>query len=132
MESPFGGLMKTYTVRSGDCLSTIAGKLNVSLGKLEAANHQIKNPNLIYAGEKLHVPGKATHHAPSHPAPKPGHHGSPSPKPTHHGSPSPKPTHHGSPSGGGGSHNGLIKGGDFSHYQSDATFNHAIKGMKWA
>ncbi|HEY0180042.1 MAG TPA: CHAP domain-containing protein, partial [Dokdonella sp.] len=33
----------------------------VSLAALEAANPQIRNPNLIYAGEHVHIPGGSTH-----------------------------------------------------------------------
>lgn len=46
-----------YTVRSGDSLSAIAAHHGVSLAALEAANPQIKNPNLIYAGQSIHLPG---------------------------------------------------------------------------
>jgi lysozyme len=48
---------KTYTVQSGDTLSGIAARFGVSLAALEAANPQIKNPNLIYAGQVLVIPG---------------------------------------------------------------------------
>jgi LysM repeat protein len=51
---------KTYTVRSGDTLSKIASKLGVRGGwkRLAAANTAtVKNPNLIYVGQKLRIPG---------------------------------------------------------------------------
>jgi len=54
---PAGG---NYTVRSGDTLSGIAASHGVSLAALEAANPQIKNPNLIHAGETVHLPGGAS------------------------------------------------------------------------
>lgn len=47
----------TYTVRSGDSMSRIASSHGVSLSALERANPQVKNPNLIYPGEKLNIPG---------------------------------------------------------------------------
>jgi spore coat assembly protein SafA len=48
-----------YTVHSGDSLSAIAARNGVSLNSLIAANPQIHNPNLIYAGQTVHVPGGA-------------------------------------------------------------------------
>jgi spore coat assembly protein SafA len=55
----------TVTVKSGDSLSSIAKSHGVSLAALEAANPQIRNPNLIYAGQTVHLPGGATHAAAS-------------------------------------------------------------------
>lgn len=43
---------RTYVVRSGDNLSSIAAKLHVSVNALVSKNG-IKNPNLIYPGQKL-------------------------------------------------------------------------------
>ena len=54
---PSGGGGGNYTVKSGDSLSAIAARNGVSLSALEAANPQIKNPNLIYAGQTVHIPG---------------------------------------------------------------------------
>lgn len=48
--------VSTYTVKSGDTLSAIAKAEGVSLAQLEAANTQIKNPNVIYPGESVNVP----------------------------------------------------------------------------
>ncbi len=48
----------TYKVRSGDTLSAIAGRLGVSTSALAAANG-ITNPNRIYVGMVLRVPGKS-------------------------------------------------------------------------
>jgi LysM repeat protein len=51
---------KTYTVRSGDTMSKIAAKLGVRGGwkKLAAANTStVRNPNWIYPGQKLRIPG---------------------------------------------------------------------------
>ncbi len=46
-----------YTVRGGDTLSGIAAAHHVSLSALEAANPQIGNPNQIYPGQVIHLPG---------------------------------------------------------------------------
>lgn len=46
-----------YTVRSGDTLSGIAQRNDVSLAALLRANPQIRNPDLIYAGQRIHLPG---------------------------------------------------------------------------
>lgn len=46
-----------YTVRSGDTMSSIASRNGVSLSALVAANPQISNPNLIYPGQTVHIPG---------------------------------------------------------------------------
>ncbi|WP_290033904.1 GH25 family lysozyme [Ligilactobacillus cholophilus] len=43
---------KTYTVKSGDTLSSIANKLGVSVSYLQSKNN-ISNANLIYAGQSL-------------------------------------------------------------------------------
>jgi LysM repeat protein len=47
---------KTYTVLSGDTLSSIAANFGVTLGGLEAANPQITNPSLIFPGDILNIP----------------------------------------------------------------------------
>ena len=47
---------RSYTVVKGDTLWGIAGKYGVKMGDLVAANPQIKNPNLIYPGQKVTVP----------------------------------------------------------------------------
>jgi spore coat assembly protein SafA len=45
-----------YTVRKGDTLWGIAKRYGVSLTALIAANPQIKNPNLIYPGDRVTIP----------------------------------------------------------------------------
>jgi uncharacterized protein (TIGR02594 family) len=45
-----------YTVKRGDTLSDIAQRHGVSLQALLAANPQISNPNLIFAGQKINIP----------------------------------------------------------------------------
>ena len=47
---------KTYKVKKGDTLSKIAKAHKVTLKKLIAANHQIKNPDLIHPGEIINIP----------------------------------------------------------------------------
>ena len=48
--------MSTYRVRSGDTLSAIASRHGMSLAALEAANPQLRNPNLIFPGQALNLP----------------------------------------------------------------------------
>ena len=70
-----------YLVKPGDTLSGIASSHHVSLAAVEAANHQITNPNLIFPGQTIKVPkgssaaltsytnSHTTHHASSHRSP---------------------------------------------------------------
>ena len=51
-----GGETAVYTVKKGDTLWGIAGRYGVSLTALIAANPQIKNPNLIYPGDRVRIP----------------------------------------------------------------------------
>ncbi|QZY54507.1 SafA/ExsA family spore coat assembly protein [Crassaminicella profunda] len=46
----------TYTVQSGDSMWKIAVKYEVGLSEIIASNPQIKNPALIYPGQKLNIP----------------------------------------------------------------------------
>jgi spore coat assembly protein SafA len=46
-----------YTVKAGDTLWDIAKNNGVPLNQLIAANPQIANPNLIYPGDKITMPG---------------------------------------------------------------------------
>lgn len=46
---------KYYTVKKGDTLAKIAKKYNTSVKKLLALNPKIKNPNLIYVGQRVRV-----------------------------------------------------------------------------
>jgi spore coat assembly protein SafA len=47
----------SYRIQPGDTMSGIAARYGVSLSALERANPQVKNPNLIYPGERLNIPG---------------------------------------------------------------------------
>ncbi len=51
-------------VQSGDTLSGIAASHGVSLSALEAANPQFGNPNLIYVGQSVTLPGGTSSAAP--------------------------------------------------------------------
>jgi len=46
----------TYTVQPGDTMWKIAVKYQIGVSEIIAANTQIKNPNLIYPGQKITVP----------------------------------------------------------------------------
>ena len=48
----------TYTVQSGDSLFAIAVRFGVTLDAIEAANPQITNPDLIFPGQTVCVPGQ--------------------------------------------------------------------------
>ena len=50
----------TYTVKSGDTIWKIAVKHQVGMSEIIAANPQIKNPNLIYPGQKITIPAVTT------------------------------------------------------------------------
>ncbi len=47
----------TYTVQPGDTLSGIAARFGVSLQAVINANPQITNPNLIFPGQVVNIPG---------------------------------------------------------------------------
>jgi LysM repeat protein len=48
--------MSTYRIRQGDTLSALASRFNTSVSELAKLN-KIANPNLIYAGKTLRIPG---------------------------------------------------------------------------
>ena len=76
---PPGPPGETYTVQKGDTLYLIAKRFGVSLDALIRANPQIKDPNLIFPGDTIHIPrGKHP------PRPQPPH----KPKPSHPPKPS--------------------------------------------
>lgn len=52
----------SYTVRRGDTMSQIAQRTGVSLEALTAANPQIRNPSLIFAGDRITIPGNEARH----------------------------------------------------------------------
>src|ERR1700733_1532729 len=52
--------LAAYLVQPGDTLSGIAASHSVSLAAVEAANPQISNFNLIFAGQTVELPSGAT------------------------------------------------------------------------
>ena len=55
---PSGG--ETYYVQRGDTLRRIASRFNTSVDVLIRLNPQISNPNVIYVGQAITVPGDAS------------------------------------------------------------------------
>lgn len=47
---------KVYTVVAGDTMWKIAVRFEIGLDELKKANAQIKNPALIYIGQKIYIP----------------------------------------------------------------------------
>jgi LysM repeat protein len=64
-------LASTHSVQLGDTLSGIAAQSGVSVSRVEAANPQIKNPNIITVGELVNVPDGHSGASSSTPAPTP-------------------------------------------------------------
>jgi LysM repeat protein len=56
----------SYTVRPGDTLSAIGARFGVSYQSIAAANG-LTNPNLIYAGQRLVIPGRGATPTPAPP-----------------------------------------------------------------
>lgn len=52
--------MRKYVVRKGDTLSSIARRFNVTVEDILKVNPQIKDPNLIYPGQVIIIPGGVT------------------------------------------------------------------------
>ena len=49
----------TYTVKSGDTLSSIATSCGTTVGALQTANPSISNPDMIVAGQAITLPAGA-------------------------------------------------------------------------
>ena len=62
--SPASG--PAYVVQSGDTLTAIANRFGVSLASLEAANPQITNPNRIFPGQIITIPGSSPASGPAY------------------------------------------------------------------
>lgn len=69
-------------IRWGDTLSGLAQRYHTSVSALMGANRQIKNPNLIYAGAKLEIPGSRDSFQPSPNARSGARTGAPTPSAT--------------------------------------------------
>jgi spore coat assembly protein SafA len=67
---PDTGGTQTYVVQRGDTLGKIAARFGTTVNVLLDLNPQIKNPNVIYPGQKLTVPASPTYYttARRHPA----------------------------------------------------------------
>lgn len=46
----------TYTVRSGDTMWKIAVRYQIGVSELIKANPQLRNPNMIYIGQRINIP----------------------------------------------------------------------------
>ena len=53
---------KEYTVQKGDTLGAIAQRFGVGLPSLLQANPEITNPNVIYIGQRITLPGTGPSH----------------------------------------------------------------------
>lgn len=58
----------SYQIRPGDTLSGIASRHHTTVAALLKANPQIHNPNLIYAGARLSIPGASDSFQPAAPS----------------------------------------------------------------
>jgi len=61
----------TYVVQRGDTLSSIARRFGTTVNAILAANPQITNPNLIFPGQVLVIPGAPGPQPPPPPPPPP-------------------------------------------------------------
>ena len=55
---PASAAGSVYTVVKGDSLWKIAVKHEIGVSEIIAANPQIKNPNLIYPGDRVNIPAQ--------------------------------------------------------------------------
>ena len=81
-QAPSTAASRTYRVQVGDCMSAIAQRMGVSLPALVAANPQVRNPSLIWAGQLLNVPAGGRDPAPA-PAVNPTRPAAPGSNPYH-------------------------------------------------
>ena len=57
--NPNAGVPSQYQIQSGDTLGQIARQSGMTVDQLLAANPQITDPNMIFAGQSLNIPGMA-------------------------------------------------------------------------
>jgi lipoprotein-anchoring transpeptidase ErfK/SrfK len=66
--APTGG--NIYTVNPGDTLGTIAGRFGTTVATLMRAN-SLNNPNFVYTGQRLNIPGSISTQPAPNPVPAP-------------------------------------------------------------
>jgi lysozyme len=57
-DTPVGPVIQNYTIRSGENLSVIANRQGTTVSYILSLNPQIKNKNLVYAGQVIKVPAR--------------------------------------------------------------------------
>jgi hypothetical protein len=57
--NPNAGVPSQYQIQSGDTLGQIARQSGMTVDQLLSANPQITDPNMIFAGQSLNIPGMA-------------------------------------------------------------------------
>ncbi|MDE3090187.1 MAG: LysM peptidoglycan-binding domain-containing protein [Chloroflexota bacterium] len=65
--APIPLVASVYTVNYGDTLATIAGRYGTTVAAMLRANN-LYNPNFIYAGQRLNLPGRSASLAPQSPS----------------------------------------------------------------
>ena len=61
----------SYVIQVGDTLAKIAGRVGTTVSAILAVNPQIYNPNVIYVGQVINLPGGSTPNYPPPPPDKP-------------------------------------------------------------
>jgi LysM repeat protein len=61
--------MATYTIRTGDTLGGVASRFGTSVPAILSVNPQIRNANVVYAGQVINLPGVPSNVPPPPPPP---------------------------------------------------------------